>query len=413
MSQIKGKRFFKSKTLSAVMRDIPHETKDIETRLQHLLTQLTVVLKAEEMESNMQNSMALQSGDLRSTIEEHCSPHEIFRPAFNAPMLPGKVHLDFETKDAPEASFKSQVIISTSPRHVTVARGASTTGVQFPLHGVSGMAGVGKTIALIGLGHDDDIMSHFRQGVLFMRAGATATVRHLTSELCKIMRVTSASTSADEVKSSKSLADAVSNAAVCFHGKRILFLINDIWPSSYRPEGYLPELEGLLEGSPESHIAISTRSVHVAAVGGSHVDFGARDPYGPISVAIFMTHAAPKLDHNDKHLEAARGILTLCFGLPISLSIAGAAVSVRMNSGLEFDQACRMYFDQISDEMALYPGTQFLENAIRLSLATLEAESEKDGYGVRESTPHSVSNLYGSLCVLENQQFAPVPAEYI
>lgn len=123
---------------------------------------------------------------------------------------------------------KTSVLITTSPKNVTVARRASgATGTHLPVHGVSGMTGVGKTIALTGLGHDPDIKAHFLHGVLFMAVGAKATVGRLTSELCKIMRGTGAVDSAKKVQSSKSLSDAVSIAAIWFHGKRIMFLIDD------------------------------------------------------------------------------------------------------------------------------------------------------------------------------------------
>lgn len=51
-----------------------------------------------------------------------------------------------------------------------------------------------------------------------------------------------------------------------------------------------------------------------------------------------------------------------------------------------------------------------MESAIRLSLAALAAlaaECEKAERGI-ELNEHSVSDLYSSLCVLENHQIAPV-----
>lgn len=65
-----------------------------------------------------------------------------------------------------------------------------------------------------------------------------------------------------------------------------------------------------------------------------------------------MTHAAPEIHPGDRHLEAVRPILELRSGLPISLSVAGGATSLSMNSGLDFDFAYWMYFKEISDEMA-------------------------------------------------------------
>lgn len=270
------------------------------------------------------------------------------------------------------------------------------------------MPGVGKTLSLIGLGHDEDIRNHFEDGVLYMCVGAAATVGHVTSELCKIMRVTGANTTAAEVQTSNTLADAVSNAAIWFHGKQILFLIDDIWPIAASPDGYLPDLEGLLQGSPESRIVVSTRFLQVATKGGSHVDFGARDPCGQISMNIFNAHAAPNTLLSDGEMDAAQDILRLCSGLPIALSVAGAAVSLRISSGVGLKYACEMYLKELSAEVSLYPGDTVLESAIRLSLAALAADWEKRESRMHESASFSLSELYTSLCILVNQQFVPV-----
>lgn len=359
-------RFCRAKSLTALLIDIKREISGTEHRLQILFAQLA--LKSDAVALRVDQNM-------RRVVEEHVSPSERYCPGFNAPALPGKVHLDFKSRDtngsfvAPKADPKSLVFISTSPRHVTVARGSSTcSGAYLPVHDVSGMTGVGKTTALIGLGHDDEIKEHFVDGVLYIRVGASATMGDVTSELSEIMRVTGATTSATAVLSSKALADPVSNAAIWFRGKRILFLIDDIWPSSNRPEGYLSELEGLIQGSPDSRIAISTRSLLIATKSGSHVDFGARDPCGPISLAIFMAHAEPGVHPRSCHLEVASGVLESCSGLPIALSVAGAAVALRINSGVGFQYACQTYFEKLSDEMAMQPGATFLDYAIRLSL---------------------------------------------
>lgn len=328
-------------------------------------------------------------------------------------MLPGEAQLDFESKDtggnfsAPEASLKSLVFINATSNHAAMATGVRRLGAERRVHGVSGMAGAGKTMALIGLGHDEDIRTHFVDGVLYMSIGATATVEHVTGQLSKIMRVTGATESAASVLSSTFVADAVTKAAIWFQGKRILFVIDDIWPSSTSPEGYLPELEGLLRGSPESRIVISTRNLLISAHDGSRVDFGARDPRGPISKAIFMAHAAPDMIPSESSLAASQGILDLCSGLPIALSVAGSMVSMYMKMGLEYESACRMYLDEISSEMELYPGASFLDSAIRVSLSVLEADFEKNSG--HDAVDQSVSELYISLCVLKNQQFMPLP----
>lgn len=63
-----------------------------------------------------------------------------------------------------------------------------------------------------------------------------------------------------------------------------------------------------------------------------------------------------------------------------------------------------MYFKELTDEMTVNPMAKVLQSAIRLSLDALAADWES-----RELKKYSASDLYTSLCVLENQQFAPVP----
>lgn len=96
------------------------------------------------------------------------------------------------------------------------------------------------------------------------------------------------------------------------------FLIDDIWPIPSRPQGFLLELGGLLQGSPDSRIAISTRNTAIAIKTGSHVDLDVRDPKGRVAVDIFMSHANPDEDFCDDHVEFARGILDHCERLTIS-----------------------------------------------------------------------------------------------
>lgn len=76
------------------------------------------------------------------------------------------------------------------------------------------MAGVGKTTALVGLGHEPKIKTHFVDGALFLSLGASATKESATNELHKIMDLTGAFSKASAVGAASSLAEAVSVAAI-------------------------------------------------------------------------------------------------------------------------------------------------------------------------------------------------------
>lgn len=109
--------------------------------------------------------------------------NEEFLPAYNAPMLPGEAQLDFESMDAGgifsalEASLKSLVDISTTSKHVATAARGKSGAIPRRVHGVSGMAGAGKTIALIGLLHDVDIKEYSIDGVLYINTTPVAALR--------------------------------------------------------------------------------------------------------------------------------------------------------------------------------------------------------------------------------------------
>lgn len=326
-----------------------------------------------------------------------------FKSGFNAPPLSGKVLLNLEAPDeeggcpTPERALKSLILDSIRADDVV-----SPTAGPFTLHGVSGMAGTGKTTALMAMAHDAEIREQFTDGVLYMKIGRDATEEDVLRELGTIMLYTGAHDDAVDVGNAQNLADGMSNATLWFCGRRILFLIDDIWPLKDRPEGYLPDLERLLIGSPESRICISTPSVGIAVKMGSFVDFRPREPRGPDAVSIFMSHAAPEISLGEDLPPAAESILDLCGGLPIALAVTGEAVSFRKAAGLGFEYACSMYSAELSAQ--LNPGASMLDKAIDLSLDSIVIEPDEQG----NMPPYSIHQMYASLSILKAQQVAPI-----
>lgn len=309
---------------------------------------------------------------------------QVFRPAFNAPVLPVQVRLNFGSKDS-DGSFSSpeQVLKHLVSESATSNDVVAASGVPSAMHAVSGMAGVGKTTALIGISHDADLRKHFSDGILYMSLGAEASEETIVSELDYIMQATGATTRAEKVKSTSSLVEAVSIATIWFSVRRILFLVDDIRAFPGRPERYLPDLKGVLRECPESRMAISTRNVTIAANLGSHVDFGARELRGRVSIAIFSSHAVPSANRdcpgpiirfNNGQCQNVLGILDLCSGLPIALALTGKAVASRVASGLNFEYACRTYLEELSEEINL--GASVLEAAIDFSLRAVAEKIE-------------------------------------
>lgn len=251
---------------------------------------------------SLRRKQPLQSSDSRlrsprSRYRATTSPTtlENYRAEYVVPPLPDNLFLDFSSQDesgefcAPEGHLKSKVLKSASSNRVIAARGVGRPEI---VHGASGMAGVGKTMSLIALGHDKDLRHHFRDGILYLSLGADATVESITRGLYKIMKLTGATTSADAVRNQTDLTAAIEDAALWFFGKCNLFLLDDVWRTNSNANGFLPELRNILEGSPDSRLVLATRNVLIGSSVGSHVDFDARDPLGPTSTSMFMGYAS-------------------------------------------------------------------------------------------------------------------------
>ncbi len=127
-------------------------------------------------------------------------------------------------------------------------------------------------------------------------------------------------------------------------------------------------------------MAVSTRSVSIAVGAGSIVDFGARDPLGPVSTAIFMAHAMGCSRNNtDDVSPSITKILIRCGGLPIALSVSGCAIALLVRHFGNFERACDLYVTDLEDGRSGLaterdPGGKSLSDGILLSLKYLQIE---------------------------------------
>lgn len=143
-------QFSRANSITKSLRDVCSTAILAEGTLQHQLAQLSNVVKSNQL-----------IDDIRGMTEKNRNAVEIFRPAFNVPALLPNIRLDFDSKDekgqvsTPEGKLRHCIFVSRNTKNVIVAR-----GTKHPVHGVSGMAGVGKTTALIGLRHDPKLRAH-------------------------------------------------------------------------------------------------------------------------------------------------------------------------------------------------------------------------------------------------------------
>ncbi len=429
----KSYRFFRAKALNAKFYVVETHISKASLELAHLTAMLSAALKfdsfrnemsakeksfIDDMSAKEERLTAMFSAALNvDSFGNEVSAKEEYIPIDYTPAVSFAVHLDFATKDAqgnfvtPEGVLKHEVLSSASSAKVVA--GALKT------YAVVGMAGVGKTIALLGLALDGDIRARFPDGIHYLSFGPDSTVQDAIAEIALPMRMTGATASVAMVEKSTSVKEAIANALAWFRDKKCLFLIDDLWPTDESPTGFLTDLLQLLRGSPDSRMALSTRSVKIAHRAESVVDFGARDPLGAVSWNIFMKYAqnftsargAPDVDGALR--QSVTKILARCAGLPIALSVSGSAVAFLVRSVGTFETACEIYaadFEARPTKLGHErdPDGSSLNDGIFLSLKYLQVEFMRWKETTAVDTKRTIRDLYASLCVLTQQLWIPI-----
>ncbi len=236
-------------------------------------------------------------------------------------------------------------------------------------------------------------------------------------EISKIMTATGARRPPFE-ENSISVREAVDCAVEWFEGKMCLFLVDDVWPTAGSKTGFFSDLRQLVRCSTQSRMAISTRSTDIALEAGSVVNFGVRDPTGPVSERMFMryasltAHSNSPLERSGSPWRSVSRVLSQCGGLPIAISVAGCAVRLkRLHSSLE--TACNVYADELQNKRAslghteISGGTSF-NTRIQLSLDYLDAAFKDWKAQYAPEAKQNISDIYISLCVLKKQTWVPV-----
>ncbi len=138
----KARRTFRATSLRSKMDALNEQMERASNKLLHLISVLSSALKVEEVLVPNIDNLSL------------VAPNEgVFLPSTNTPALTDAVKLDFDAKDlegnlcTPEGILKQHVLSRKSSGTVTAAAGVMA-------YGEVGMAGVGKTVALLGLASD-------------------------------------------------------------------------------------------------------------------------------------------------------------------------------------------------------------------------------------------------------------------
>ncbi len=142
--------------------------------------------------------------------------------------------------------------------------------------------------------------------------------------------------------------------------------------------------------------------------------FEAREPLSSVSEKIVMAHAtsgmckASVAKGTSKAGSSILKILRKCAGLPIALAVTGCAVSFLSQAHGNFESACDVFATRLEMKTSSVGDEETMEGrilnaGIMLSLEFLEVELSKLKAKLSLNIENSISALYSSLCILENQ----------
>ena len=320
--------------LHAMVRTIRHVEKSVDELEKKLSTGRSLLKKffranrnSEEIAQEVEvvREMGSRLSDMGEKLKGFAQQNDIFLPDISSiPNLRVPVYLDYSNENTMEGKLKAELLKSISrPTPKTQNVYGHVTAVV----SVSGMGGVGKTTALIGLAQDQDVQKAFSSGgIYFVVVGKDAAPTKLVADLKEIVRRSGGERLAEGIDNNGSLESAVSTTSLWFAARQALFILDDIWETPSNQLGHYEALAGLLDDSSKSHILISTRSATIAHKTSTRVEFEPRKVTGSDSRGMFLASAGLNetliLEGNcEKPLQH---VLELCGGVPLMLSIAGA-----------------------------------------------------------------------------------------
>ncbi len=143
--------------------------------------------------------------------------HKKLHPAKSAPAPIHTDLLDCGNTSTPEGCLNKSALCRASSAFTAATRDNAesaeivpgATGALKPAYRVLSMTGVGKTVALQGLAHDEEVKEPLDGGVLYMRFGRDAKVGKAIREISKFIALTGAIPSAKKGESATYIADTV------------------------------------------------------------------------------------------------------------------------------------------------------------------------------------------------------------
>lgn len=239
-----------------------------------------------------------------------------YRATFYEDFDRGTVILDYYNVNTFESQLKSELL--------------SEDIQSFPIIVVCGMVGVGKSVALRGLGSLQDVKRKFNDGVIYIYLGRNSSLLDLNRKLEDVVSKCGGVDEADQIRKNENFEFTSSVVHKWFQGKNCLFLIDDVWFVNDITVEQIIRLSAVCENG-NSRIGITTRDTRFLVLDRGNnfkfVIFRPRETYGRIASKILLREASESRAPLDiDEYEAYERILRICNGLPLMLSSAGKTI---------------------------------------------------------------------------------------
>jgi WD40 repeat protein len=269
---------------------------------------------------------------------------------------------------------------------------------------VQGGAGVGKTVACVVVANDPEVTEIYPDATLWVQLGHGSTAAHVVSEIARIVTVTGGSAMARDVRAEgeDDIDAAIAMARSWFAGRRILLVVDNVFPSSVKGSGgwmtYLREIP-----SAGSCVLFSTRVNDIACLSDSQIDFGVLERCDlPSQKDLFMAHLGIKEDDVRFKLHSYQKLSGICHGLQIALAIAASTVRLLgYNWDEAFERLKTHMWEMKQREQSSSGDRDRLASVFSVGLEALDKRGPPPGRSASE-TAMSWTDLYISLGVLES-----------
>lgn len=272
---------------------------------------------------------------------------------------------------------------------------------------VLGKSGVGKSTALQAIAYETEVREYFSDGIYSLILGEHASAARIIQDLSNIVESTGGARESRQVLQAFSLKDGVKIAAKWFNNKRVLIIIDDVWPTQNSFAGFLSDLRLLI--SNPGRIVLSTQFDDIAFSTGRYVQFLSKDPQGEQSYQILTNHIGIQISEAEcrSYRSAVKPILDHCTGFPIALGLAGRALTFfAINKNMSLIDSAAEYSKKINLKFLSSPNLQFDANynfrvSVMVSLELANIQITKNLLKHQPDTKVSAEDLFARLSVFK------------